>query len=203
MGRKARPKEQPKPPSQPKEPDHPPPWTPSLRPAGHQAGPKVTQSVACVPPPRVTGGAAEKRPKPEKTKQPSEPKASGEVSVPDPPKPKASDPKVAKSPKDNPLNRLGSPTSYPVPPVLPHRDFYQTLGPPPQRRPRAATPRGVRPAIAIPPPPSHPPPSAADLDRAERGRPRKRASTNPVRIIKGGNIDKLSAASAPETCKGW
>ena len=199
---KARPKEQPKPPLQPKEPDHPPPWTPSLRPAGYQAGPKVTQSVVSVPPPRVTGGAAEERPKPEGPKQPSEPKASGEASVPDPPKPEASDPKVAKSPKDNPLKRLGSPPSYPAPPVPPHRDFHQTLGPPPQRPPRAATPRGERAATAIPPPPSHPPPSAADLDKAERGRPRERAGTNPsVRTSGGGHIDKSPAASAPAAPK--
>ena len=54
-------KARPKPASQPKEPDHPPPWVPSLRPAGHQSAPKVSESVASVPPPRVTGGAAEKR----------------------------------------------------------------------------------------------------------------------------------------------
>ena len=202
---KARPKEQPKPPLQPKEPEHPPPWTPSLRPAGYQAGPKVTQSVVSVPAPRTTGGAAEERPKPEGPKQPSEPKASGEASVeasvPDPPKPKASDPKVAKSPKNKPL-RLGSPPSYPAPPVPPHRDFHQTLGPPPQRPPRAATPRGERAATAIPPPPSHPPPSAADLDKAERGRPRERAGTTPsVRTVAGGNIDKSPAASAPAAPK--
>ena len=152
-------KARPKPVSQPKEPDHPPPWVPSLRPAGHQSAPKVSESVASVPPPRVTGGAAEKRPKLEKAEQASDPKASGEASVPEPPKPKASDPKVAKPPKDNPLNRLGSPPNYPAPPVPPHRDFHQTLGPPPQRPPRAATPRGERAATAIPPPPSHPPPS--------------------------------------------
>ena len=192
---KARPKDQPKP--QPKEPEHPPPWAPSLRPVGHQAGPKVTQSVASVPAPRNTGGAAEKRPKSKGPEHPSDPKASGEASVPEPAKPKASDPKVAKSPKDNPLKRVGSPPSYPAPPVPPHRDFHQTLGPPPQRPPRAATPRGERPATAIPPPPSHPPPSAADLDRAERGRPRERAGTNPVRTVAGGNIDKSPAASAP------
>ena len=193
---KARPKDQPKP--QPKEPEHPPPWAPSLRPVGHQAGPKVTQSVASVPAPRNTGGAAEKRPKSKGPEQSSDPKASGEASVPEPPKPKASDPKVAKSPKDNPLKRLGpAAPSYPAPPVPVHRDFHQTLGPPPQRPPRAATPRGERPAIAIPPPPSHPLPSAADLDRAERGRPRKRAGTNPVRTVAGGNIDKSPAASAP------
>ena len=192
---KARPKDQPKP--QPKEPEHPPPWAPSLRPVGHQAGPKVTQSVASVPAPRNTGGAAEKRPKSKGPEHPSDPKASGEASVPEPAKPKASDPKVAKSPKDNPLKRLGPAPSYPAPPVPPHRDFHQTLGPPPQRPPRAATPRGERPATAIPPPPSHPPPSAADLDRAERGRPRERAGTNPVRTVAGGNIDKSPAASAP------
>ena len=192
---KARPKDQPKP--QPKEPEHPPPWAPSLRPVGHQAGPKVTQSVASVPAPRNTGGAAEKRPKSKGPEQSSDPKASGEASVPEPPKPKASDPKVAKSPKDNPLKRLGPAPSYPAPPVPVHRDFHQTLGPPPQRPPRAATPRGERPATAIPPPPSHPPPSAADLDRAERGRPRERAGTNPVRTVAGGNIDKSPSASAP------
>ena len=76
---------------------------PSLRPAGHQPAPKVSESVASVPPPRATGGAAEKRPKPEKAEQASDPKASGEASVPEPAKPKASDPKVAKPPKDNPL----------------------------------------------------------------------------------------------------
>ena len=59
-------KARPKPVSEPKEPSHPPPWVPSLRPAGHQPAPKVSESVASVPPPRVTGGAAEKRPKPEK-----------------------------------------------------------------------------------------------------------------------------------------
>ena len=192
---KARPKDQPKP--QPKEPEHPPPWAPSLRPVGHQAGPKVTQSVASVPAPRNTGGAAEKRPKSKGPEQSSDPKASGEASVPEPPKPKASDPKVAKSPKDNPLKRLGPAPSYPAPPVPVHRDFHQTLGPPPQRPPRAATPRGERPATAIPPPPSHPPPAAADLDRAERGRPRERAGTNPVRTVAGGNIDKSPSASAP------
>ena len=199
---KARPKEQPKAPLQPKQPDNPPPWTPSLRPVEHQAGPKVTQSVASVPPPRNTGGAAEKRPKTEGPKQSSEPKASGEASVPEPPKPKASDPKVAKSPKDNPLNRLGPPPNYPAPPVPVHRDFHQTLGPPPQQPPRAATPRGQTAATAIPPPPSHPPPSAADLDQAERGRPRARAGTTPsARTVKGGNIDKSPAASAPAAPK--
>ena len=83
----------------------------------------------------------------------------------------------------------------------PHRDFHQTLGPPPQRPPRAATPRGERAATAIPPPPSHPPPSAADLDKAERGRPRERAGTPPARKVKGGNIDKTPAASAPAAPK--
>ena len=194
---KARPKEQPKPPLQPKQPDHPPPWTPSLRPVEHQAGPKVTQSVASVPPPRVAGGAASERPKQEGPKQPSEPKASGEASVPEPSKPKASEPKVAKSPKDNPLKRLGPPPSYPAPPVPPHRDFHQTLGPPPQRPPRAATPRGDRAATAIPPPPSHAPPTAADLDRAERGRTRERAGTVPTTRTGGDHVDKSPAASAP------
>ena len=199
---KARPKEQPKAPLQPKQPDHPPPWTPSLRPVEHQAGPKVTQSVASVPPPRNTGGAAEKRPKTEGPKQSSEPKASGEASVPEPPKPKASDPKVAKSPKDNPLKRLGPAPNYPAPPVPVHRDHHQTLGPPPKQPPRAATPRGDRVATAIPPPPSHPPPTAADLDQAERGRPRERAVTTPsARVVKGDNIDKTPAASAPAAPK--
>ena len=194
-------KARPKPVSEPKEPSHPPPWVPSLRPAGHQPAPKVSESVASVPPPRATGGAAEKRPKPEKAEQASDPKASGEASVPEPAKPKASDPKVAKPPKNNPLNRLGPPPSYPAPPVPVHRDFHQTLGPPPQRPPRAATPRGERAATAIPPPPSHPPPSAADLDKAERGRPRERAGTPPARKVKGGNIDKTPAASAPAAPK--
>ena len=122
--------------------------------------------------------------------------------MPEPPKPKASDPKVAKSPKDNPLNRLGPPPNYPAPPVPVHRDFHQTLGPPPQQPPRAATPRGQTAATAIPPPPSHPPPSAADLDQAERGRPRARAGTTPsARTVKGGNIDKSPAASAPAAPK--
>ena len=120
-------KARPKPVSEPKEPNHPPPWVPSLRPAGHQSAPKVSESVASVPPPRVTGGAAEKRPKLEKAEQASDPKASGEASVPEPAKPKASDPKVAKPPKDNPLNRFGPPPSYPAPPAPPHRDFHQTL----------------------------------------------------------------------------
>ena len=115
---KARPKDQPKP--QPKEPEHPPPWAPSLRPVGHQAGPKVTQSVASIPAPRNTGGAAEKRPKSKGPEHSSDPKASGEASVPEPPKPKASDPKVAKPPKDNPLKRLGPAPSYPAPPVPVH-----------------------------------------------------------------------------------
>ena len=216
--------------SEPKEPNHPPPWVPSLlRPVGHQSAPKVSESVASVPPPRVTGGAAEKRPKPEKAEQASDPKASGEASVPEPAKPKASDPKVAKPPKDNPLKRLGSPPSHPAPSVPAHRDFHQTLGPPPQRPPRAASPKGEGAATAIPPPPSHPPPSAADfffpsnaseafarslhklllagnpsaadLDRAERGRPRERAGTPPARKVKGGNIDKTPAASAPAAPK--
>ena len=120
--------------------------------------------------------------------------------MPEPPKPEASEPKVAKSPKDKPL-RLGSPPNYPAPPVPLHRDFHQTLGPPPQRPPRAATPRGERAATAIPPPSSHPPPSAADLDKAERGRPRERAGTNPVRKVAGGHIDKSPAASAPAAPK--
>ena len=190
-------KARPKPASQPKEPDHPPPWVPSLRPAGHQSAPKVSHSVASVPPPRDTGGAAEKRPKLEKAEQASDPKASGEASVPEPPKPKASDPKVAKPPKDNPLKRLGPAPSYPAPPVPPHRDFHQTLGPPPQRPPRAATPRGDRAATAIPPPPSHAPPTAADLDRAERGRTRERAGTVPTTRTGGDHVDKSPAASAP------
>ena len=194
-------KARPKPVSEPKEPNHPPPWVPSLRPVGHQSAPKVSESVASVPPPRVTGGAAEKRPKPEKAEQASDPKASGEASVPEPAKPKASDPKVAKPPKDNPLKRLGPAPSYPAPPVPVHRDFHQTLGPPPQRPPRAATPKGEGAATAIPPPPSHPPPSAADLDKAERGRPRERAGTPPARKVKGGNIDKSPAASAPAAPK--
>jgi len=158
---KARPKEQPK--KTPKEPDHPPSWAPSLRPVDHQVGPKVTQSVVSVPPPRVAGGAAEERPKPEGPKQPSEPKASGEASV--------------------------------------HRDFHQTLGPPPQRPPRAATPRGDRTATAIPPPPAHPPPTAADLDRTERGRPRERAGTVPTARTGGDHADKSPAASAPAAPK--
>ena len=101
----ARPKEQPKPPLQPKQPDHPPPWAPSLRPVEHQAKPKVTQSVVSVPPPRVAGGAAVERPNQEGQKQPPDSRASGEASVPEPSKPKASEPKVAKSPKNNTLSR--------------------------------------------------------------------------------------------------
>ena len=57
---KPRPKAQPK---QPKEPSNPPPgWTPSLRAVEHPVGPKVTESIASVPPPCVAGGAAEKAP---------------------------------------------------------------------------------------------------------------------------------------------
>ena len=121
---KPRPKEQPK---KPREPDHPPPWVPSLRPVDHPAVPKVTESVASVPPPRVAEGAAAKRSNSKGPKQPSEPAASGEASVPEPSKPKASEPKVAKPPKDNPLKRLGPPPTYPAPPVPVHRDFHQTL----------------------------------------------------------------------------
>ena len=183
---KARPKERPV--HKPKEPDHPPPWVPSLRPVEHQANPKVSHSVASVPPPSDTGGAAPERPKQAGQKQPSEPKTSGEASVPEPAKSKPSDPKVAKAPKeDNPLTRLGPPPSYPAPPVPAHRDFHQTLGPPPQQPPKAATAKGDR-ATAIPPPPTQPPPSAADLDNQERGRARVRAVERP---------DKSAAASAP------
>ena len=183
---KARPKERPV--HKPKEPDHPPPWVPSLRPVEHQANPKVSHSVASVPPPSDTGGAAPERPKQAGQKQPSEPKTSGEASVPEPAKSKPSDPKVAKAPKeDNPLKRLGPPPSYPAPPVPAHRDFHQTLGPPPQQPPKAATAKGDR-ATAIPPPPTQPPPSAADLDNQERGRARVRAVERP---------DKSAAASAP------
>ena len=184
---KARPKERPV--HKPKEPDHPPPWVPSLRPVEHQANPKVSHSVASVPPPSGTGRAAPERPKQAGQKQPSEPKTSGEASVPEPAKSKPSEPKVAKSPKDkdNPLKRLGPPPSYPAPPVPAHRDFHQTLGPPPQQPPKAASATGDR-ATAIPPPPSQPPPSAVDLDRQERGRPRERAVERP---------DKTAATSAP------
>ena len=193
---KARPKEQPKQPLQPKQPDHPPPWTPTLRPVEHQANPKVTHSVASVPPPSDAGGAAVERPKKAGQKQPSDPKTSGEASVPEPSKSKPSEPKVAKSPKNNPLKRLGSPPSYPAPSVPAHRDIHQTLGPPPRQPPRAATPRGERTATAIPPPPNHPPPTAADLDKRERGRTRERAGTTPVRTG-GQHADKTPAASAP------
>ena len=194
---KARPKEQPKLPLQPKQPDHPPPWTPSLRPVEHQAKPKVTQSVVSVQPPSGAGGAAVERPKKAGQKQPSDPKASGEASVPEPSKPKPSEPKVVKSPKDNPLKRLGPPPSYPAPPVPAHRDIHQTLGPPPRQPPRAATPRGERAVTAIPPPPTHPPPTAADLDRRETGRTRERAGTTPSARTGGQHVDKTPAASAP------
>ena len=155
-----------------------------------------------MPPPRVSEGAADKRSNTKGPKQPSEPEASGEASVPEPSKPKASDPKVAKAPKDNPLKRLGPPPTYPAPPVPAHRDFHQTLGPPPQRPPRSATPRGDRPATAIPPPPAHPPPTAADLDRARRGRTRERADTVPAARTAGEDqVDKSPAASAPAAPK--
>ena len=92
---KPRPKAQPK---LPKEPSHPPPWVPTLRAVDHPVGPKVTESVASVPPPHAAEGAAAKRSNSKGPKQSSEPKASGEASVPEPSKPKASEPKVAKPP---------------------------------------------------------------------------------------------------------
>ena len=150
---KPRPKAQPK---QPKEPSTPPPgWTPSLRAVEHPVGPKVTESIASVPPPRAAGGAAAKRPNSPGPKQPqpaatkakaSEPKASdGKAASSAPSEPKASEPKVAKSAKF----KLGPPPTYPAPSVPPHRDFHQVLGPPPRRPPRPVTPRGDRVAPQI------------------------------------------------------
>lgn len=50
-------------PKQPKTPPNPPPWAPSLRAVDHPVGPKVTESVVSVPPPRVGEGAAKLRAK--------------------------------------------------------------------------------------------------------------------------------------------
>ena len=110
---------------------------------------------------------------------------------------KPSESEVAKSPKDNLVKRLGSQPSYPVLPVPAHRDFHQTLGPPPPQPPRAATPRGERVAITIPPPPTQPPPTTAELDRRERGRIRERAETTPAARTGGQHVDTTPAASAP------